>query len=298
VVAAEVVTADGAVRRIDRDHDADLFWALRGGGGAFAAVLSLDIQLVPLRTVYAGSMLWPMERAAEVLHAWRVWTHDAPDTVTSIARLLRYPPLPDLPEQLRGRRFVAVEAAFLEEADRPDIWLRPFRALKPEIDSFIVSAAPDLGQLHGDPAQPVPALSDHRLLRELPSDAVDALLACAGEAADLPLLAVDLRHLGAAMGTGAAHHGVLDRIDATYALFAVGLPVTPELGAAIPPALDRLRDALAGWSADTSYLNFADRPVDPARLFGPDTFARLQAVKAAYDPRQLLVSNHPIPLPD
>jgi hypothetical protein len=128
-------------------------------------------------------------------------------------------------------------------------------------------------------------------------EAVDALLACAGPAADVPLLAVDLRHLGAAMGTGAAHHGVLDRIDATYALFAVGLPVTPELGAAIPPALDRLRDALAGWSADTSYLNLADRPVDPARLFDPDRFARLRAVKAAYDPHQILVSNHPIPLP-
>jgi FAD/FMN-containing dehydrogenase len=293
VTALEVVTADGEVRRVDADHDPELFWALRGGGGSFGAVASLEVALHPVREVYAGQLMWPIERAPEVLHAWRAWTGEVPDTTTSIARLLRFPPLPDLAPHLRGRRFVAVEAACLRPAAAADRSLRALRALRPEIDTFATIPVAGLGQLHGDPDQPVPALADHRLLGEVPSAAIDAVLEAAGPDAVTPLLAVDLRHLGGALARSRPDHGVLDRVDADAAVFAVGLPVGPDLAAAIPAAFDGLRAALAPWDAGRDLLNLADQPSDPARLFG-DRAQRLRAVKAAYDPDHRFVANHPV----
>jgi hypothetical protein len=296
VLAAEVVTADGALRRIDGAHDPELFWALRGGGGAFAAVTALEVALHPIARVHAGVLRWPLEQASEVLHAWRVWTQEVPDSVTSIGRLLRYPPLPDLPVDLRGRAFVAVEVAFLDREADAERWLRPLRALRPTSDTFATVPAPALGQLHGDPTQPVPAIGDHHLLSELTPEALDALLEVAGPGRELPLLAVDVRHLGGAMGTARPDHGVLDRLAAGFALFAVGVPVTPEIEVAIGRALSALDAATAPWDAGRAYLNFADQPVEPSRLFGSARFSRLRAVKRAYDPQDRFLSNHPVPV--
>jgi FAD/FMN-containing dehydrogenase len=294
LVAAEVVTADGERRRVDADHDAELFWALRGGGGAFAAVTALEVALHPITEVHAGALSWPLEHAADVLHAWRVWTHEVPDRVTSIARILRYPPLPDLPPELRGQAFVRIEASFLDDEVEADRWLRPLRALRPDTDTFATIAAPALGQLHGDPEHPVPSLGDHRLLAELPAAAVDAILELVGPDRSSPLLAVDLRHLGGASGATAPGHGVLDRIDAAFALFTVGVPVAPDMAAAIGGSMEALGAAVAPWDAGRSYLNFAEQPAAPAQLFGGDGAARLREVKTAYDPMDRFVSNHAV----
>jgi hypothetical protein len=294
VVAAEVVTADGEARRVDADHDAALFWALRGGGGAFAAVTALEVALHPIAEVHAGALTWPLEHAADVLHAWRVWTHEVPDRVTSIGRILRYPPLPDLPPELRGQAFVRIEASFLDDEAEADRWLRPLRALRPATDTFATIPAPALGPLHGDPDHPVPSLGDHRLLTALPAAAIDVILDLVGPDRSSPLLAVDLRHLGGASGATAPGHGVLDRIDAAFALFTVGVPVGPDLAAAIGGSMEALGAAVAPWDAGRAYLNFAEQPADPARLFGGDGAARLREVKATYDPMDRFVSTHAV----
>jgi FAD/FMN-containing dehydrogenase len=111
VMAVELVTVDGRVRHVDAEHDADLFWAVRGGGGNFGVVTAMEVALYPVPEVYAGALFWPWERTAEVLHAWREWTASLPVSVTSVARVLQLPELPELPPQLRGGQFVAVEAA-------------------------------------------------------------------------------------------------------------------------------------------------------------------------------------------
>src|SRR5262245_8634371 len=106
VLSAQVVTADGEVVRADPETKPDLFWALRGGGGSFGVVTEVELALYPVTEAYAGWLIWPMERAAEVLGAWAEWTRDAPEEVTSVGRMLQLPPLPELPEILRGRQVV------------------------------------------------------------------------------------------------------------------------------------------------------------------------------------------------
>ncbi|MBE1582564.1 FAD-binding oxidoreductase [Nonomuraea angiospora] len=109
VTAATVVTADGRTLRVDAAREPDLFRALRGGGGRFALVTELEFALFPLTRVHAGAMYWPIERAEAVLSRWRDWTAAVPDSVISPGRLLRFPPLEDIPQAFRGRSLVAVE---------------------------------------------------------------------------------------------------------------------------------------------------------------------------------------------
>src|SRR3954463_8590893 len=83
VVAVELVTADGELERVDRDNEPDLFWALRGGGGSFSVVTAIEFNLFPYEHVYAGVLWFPVERATEILTAWRAWTDTVPDELTS-----------------------------------------------------------------------------------------------------------------------------------------------------------------------------------------------------------------------
>jgi FAD/FMN-containing dehydrogenase len=293
VVAAEIVTADGELLRIDAEHHADLFWALRGGGGSFGVVTALELELFAVAEVHAGMLLWPIERAADVLHAWRSWTERVPDSVTSVGRVLRFPPLPDLPPFLSGRALVVVEACFLDGQDEADALLAELRALQPEMDTFATIPAAALSQLHMDPPAPVPGLGDHRLLESLPADAVDRLLDVAGASVDSPLLSVEVRHLGGALAVSALAGGALDRIDGDYLMFAVGIPASPEIGDAVHAHLQAVGDALAPWDAGREYLNLAEKPTSSWRIFGA-SLARLMSVRAIYDPQGRFQANHTV----
>jgi FAD/FMN-containing dehydrogenase len=293
VVAAEVVTDGGEVLRVDADHHPDLFWALRGGGGSFGVVTALELELHPVAEVHAGMLLWPIERAREVLRAWRDWTERVPDSVTSVGRLLRFPPLAELPPFLSGRELVVVEATFLDGQEEADELLADLRALAPELDTFATVPAADLSQLHMDPPQPVPGIADHRLLGALPPHAIDALLDVAGAGVASPLLSVELRHLGGALAVGGPGHGALDRVEADYVMFAVGVPASPEVGAAVHAHLAAVGGALQPWDAGREYLNFAERPSSAWRVFGT-ALARLMTVRAMYDPHGRFQANHPV----
>jgi FAD binding domain-containing protein/berberine-like enzyme len=295
VRALEVVTADGALRRVDAEHDADLFWALRGGGGSFGIVTALEFTLYPIREVYAGVLFFPIERAEEVLQAWREWVPSVPDEVTSIGRLLKFPPLPELPPHLAGQAFAVVEATCLMDAAAADELLAPLRALGPALDTFRPTPVEELSELHMDPPGPVPGHGDGLLLDDLPAEAVTAFARFASP--DVPLLSLELRHLGGALAPGQADGGAVDSIDGAFAMFAVG--ITPDEPAmhAVRASLVAVQHALAPWSAGKCYLNFAESRKSGAALFGQEAFQRLQAVKAAYDPADLVRSNHPVPLP-
>src|SRR5262249_58896762 len=122
--------------RADAGREPDLFWAVRGGGGSVGVVTALQMRLYPVRDLYAGALFFPIQRSAEILHTWREWTGTVPDEVTSLGRILRLPPLPEVPGRLRGRSFAMVEAAYLGDAAAGAKLIRPLRQLGPELDTF------------------------------------------------------------------------------------------------------------------------------------------------------------------
>jgi hypothetical protein len=293
VVAAEVVTADGRMRRVDEHHDADLFWALRGGGGSFAVVTALEFALYPLTEIHAGVLFFPLEQTGAVLEAWRVWLPSVPETVTSVGRVLRFPPLPDLPPHLSGRSYAVIEVACQMAGHEADALLAPLRALGPALDTCATIPTTELAMLHMDPDGPVPAHGDGMLLGELTPESVAAFTRVAGPGSDLPLLSVELRHLGGALTPGRTE-GALGGIDAEFAAFAVGMVPVPEAMAAVQNAVAAVQHALAPWATGGAYLNFAERPKAGDALFGTEGHRRLAEIKAAHDPRDVIRANHRI----
>jgi len=297
VTAVELVNAEGEIVRADHENESELFWALRGGGGSFGVVTALEFQLYPIAEVYAGVLFFPIERGTEVLRAWSRWTEDVPDEVTSVGRFLQFPPIPDIPEPLRGGSFVVVEATSLLSESATDELLAPLRELGPAMDTFATIPVQRLSSLHMDPEHPVPGVGDGMLLRDFPEETVDAIVAAAGADSGSPLLSVEVRHLGGALGRMQPGHGALATIEARFAMFAVGISMTPEMGAVMKAHIEVVQAALASWDAGRDYLNFTERRERGERFFGSATYRRLQTVKGKVDPDDVFRSNHPVRLP-
>jgi hypothetical protein len=297
VRAIELVTADGRLVRADRESEPDLFWALRGGGGSFGVVTAIELQLLPITHAYAGVLFYPIERGSEVLHAWRELTHDdsLPDELTTVGRFLRLPPIPEIPEPVRGKSFVIVEAYHVGERAQADELLAPLRALGPANDTITTVPMPALSHLHMDPEEPLPGFGDGLMVAELPAEAVDAFVDVAGQNARFPLLTVELRQLEGALGRPHPTHGALSSIDAQYSLFAAGMVPAPELTGPVHAQVQAVKAALAPWAASHMYLNFAEGQGDPSRFWSEQAYHRLRRIKAAVDPDDLIRSNHPVP---
>src|SRR6516165_6821706 len=124
-----------------------------------------------------------------------------------MVHILRVPPLPEVPEHLRGRAFALVEAAYLGDARTGAELIQPLRRLGPELDTFAMIPAPALAQLNMDPPQPVPIQGDGAFLADAPAAAIDAVVALAGPDADTPLASVEVRHLGGALARPAPGGG-------------------------------------------------------------------------------------------
>jgi hypothetical protein len=297
VSAIEVVAADGEPRRVDADHDPDLFWALRGGGGGYAIVTALQVALVPIAELYAGALLLPAEVGADAVRAYRDWAETVPDEVTSIVRFLRPPPIPDVPEEIRDRPLLTLGAACIgSQADGERI-VAPLRELgDPIMDTFGQIPAAGLSRIHMDPEVPVPGLGHHALIAKLSDEAIDAFVETVGPEAGSPLLLAELRHLGGALGRPAENGGALSKLDASFAMFGIGLPMTPELGQAIESHLDELHDTMQPWASEGGYFNFAERPCDVEAILPAETCSRLAEVKRSWDPDGMILANHALAL--
>jgi FAD binding domain-containing protein/berberine-like enzyme len=295
VTAIEIVLADGRHVRCDENVHADLFWALRGGGGSFGVVTAMEFKLHPATELYGGPMFWPWERSAEVMKAWREWTRTAPESVTSCVRILHVPDMPDVPEPLRGRSFVNVDAAVLAPIEEAAAILAPLTGLAPEIAMVGPMEPVALSRLHNDPEQPMPFASGSLTLETLTDEAIDALLGVVGPGTETPLLLSEIRHLGGALGRRAAGSGALGRFPGEYLFLTGGIVTGVETAMAIDATAARAKAALEPCRATHNYLNFEERNTNPATLFDPQVYARLRQVKTVVDPEDMFRANHSIP---
>jgi hypothetical protein len=296
VRAIELVTADGSLVRTDRDHERDLFWALRGGGGSFGIVTAIELELVPITHAYAGLLWYPIERAGEVLHAWAELTRaDPPNELATAGRLLNLPPIPELPEPVRGKSFVAVEAVHLGDPATADELLAPLRALGPVNDTIQTVPAAALLDLFLEPEDPVAVVGDGLTLAELPPAAIDAFVDTAGAGAAVPLVSVEVRHLEGELGRERPGDGALSSLEAKYAMFAASMTPTPELRDVVRGQVATVKQAMAPWAARHMFLNLAGTRGPMDAFWAAPAFERLRAVKATVDPKNLIRANHTIP---
>lgn len=262
LLRAEVVTADGSIVTATADDHADLFWALRGGGGSFGVVTAMELRLHPVAQVYAGTACFALDRAPDTLMRYREWIADAPDAL-STAVLLTH--LPD------GERVLAIRAMHVGEADEARRLLAPLFAAAgpPLVDGMRPMRFAD-AQMGGT------APKQLELLEELRDAVIDALVA------DDAAPTIEVRHWGGAMARPAADAGPVGGREATLSVI-LDAPA-PGVAAAITP------HATGG-----SFLNFLADPRCTATAYTPADYEALREVKAAYDPDDLFRIGHAIP---
>ena len=295
LTAVEIVTADGEVRRIDHDNETDLFWAVRGGGGNYGVVTALEFDLFPAPEIYAGALFFPFERAPEVMHAWHeLVSAGLPDEITTVARVYQFPPLPILPELLRGKSFTVVQAAYLgDERDGAEL-IRPLTELGPDMNTFGMVEPAALGHLAMDPDQPLPYASSARIVADASHATIDAFLDSAGPGSPSQLASVELRSMGGALARRPEGAGARATLQGDYLMFAVGGVMSPEAGPVVQGQADGIAAALAPWDAGARYVNFEERTSDARLFYDEDTFRLLRALRTEWDPSGLFLANHEI----
>ncbi len=289
VRAIEVVTADGELRRVTADTDADLFWALRGGGaGSLGVVTAIEIDLMPITSMYAGNLLYPAAIAREVAARYRDWITDAPDELTSSLSFMNFPPLDDVPAPIRGQSFAIVRGAFLGSDDDGRALLDHWRSWRePTIDSWGRMPFADVALISNDPVDPMPGMSSTEWLVSLDDGAIDALARASFEHdGPSPLTFVEIRHAGGAISRSPSRPSAYSQRHEQYLLQMVGVAGGPEL-VALERFVADLRTQLSPWTTGGAYLNFLEGEEKVARTrsaFDAATWERLVAIKRRFDP--------------
>ncbi|TYB64924.1 FAD-binding oxidoreductase [Nonomuraea sp. PA05] len=287
----EVVTADGRFRTVTAGSDPELFFGLRGGKGNFGIVTAVELDLFPVTTLYAGSLVFPFQSAAAVLNAYRAWVETVPETVSSSAALVRMPDIPVLPEPLRGKQVVSIRVC-CTGSDGAAL-VEPLRAVAtPIVDLVREMPYADCASIHSDPLDPASVQERGGLLRELTADTIDALLAVAGGTTAPPDL-LEVRHLGGALARQPEVPNAISCRDGAFTLFMANIGGTDDaerVDAALSAAIERLRP----WCTGYTLLSFMSDVDGVEQGYTPEVHRRLVSLKQRVDPANLFRLNHNI----
>jgi FAD/FMN-containing dehydrogenase len=246
LVRADLVTADDSLVTASREHDAELFWAVRGGGGNFGVATSLVVRLHPVAEVYAGVSRFPIERAAETLAYFNEFAATEPDELTTAIIL-------DQGSTFTIKTLHVGPAADARRALSP-LWNVAGRPVEQDLRTV----------RYGDISLPAVAPRNFDLHRTLPTAMIDKLVGAVREGS---VSAVEVKHWGGAMARPAEDSGPVGHRDVPFSLTING------------PA-----DATRPYATGGSFLNFLHDPNAVATAYTPENYRRLREVKRAYDP--------------
>ncbi|MGW2647625.1 FAD-binding oxidoreductase [Streptomyces sp. NPDC001393] len=282
----ELVTADGELWRVTPDTDPELYWALLGAGQNLGIVTELEIGLVPVRTLYGGSLAFDGRAVdpAAVLRAYEAWTRTVPDEMTSSFAAVPYPDLPALPPHLRGTYVVSIRVA--HTGGDGDALVAPLREIGPLLsDSLREMPYAESHSIHSDPDFPHAYYGDSAVLRELDVERAGALLRATGPAAD-QMCVVQINHLGGALAR--PRPNAVPYREGRFLVRLLTVGERERARAVLDPAFALLAGDTLGRS-----LNFAFGAGDRnTGLYDPQTRKRLARVKGTYDPANLFRRNY------
>ena len=301
VRSLDVVTADGKQRHVTAESEPDLFWALRGGKGNFAVVTALEFDLFPVPRLYGGAIYFPGERTADVLRVWSDWHPRTPETMVTSIAVMRMPPIPELPEPVRGKFLVSVRIAYNGTTADGERMIAPLRAVAPAVlDTVRDMPYTEVASIHSEPTEPVPYYERGIMLREFPAQARDRLIELVGPDADTTLVIAELRALGGGWDREPAVPNAVATRGLPYSLLGVSAgPLSQEQQ--LKRSVAELLDGMKPWQADRRYVNnlAPDEAAEAAAIYGPERYKRLASIKKTYDPANMFRLNHNVvPAPD
>ena len=293
LLAADIVTADGELLRVDADHHPDLFWAIRGGGGNFGVVTRFRYRLHEVPSFVGGLLILPA--TAEVVAGFIAAAEAAPDELSAIANVMPCPPMPFVPEADHGKLVILALMAYAGDAESGERALAPFRALaQPIADMLDAMPYPQIYGPEDDSYHPL-AISKTMFVDRIDFPVARTIMEHL-EASDAAMRVAQLRVLGGAMArvpsdaTAFAHRA--SRIMVNIATFYEGADDKDRRAAWVDGLVAALQQGDRG-----AYVNFlADEGEERIRAAYPGaTWDRLVAVKARYDPTNLFRLNQNIP---
>jgi hypothetical protein len=282
----DVITADSQQLRISERENPDLFWAMRGGGGAFAALAGMQIRLYPVTTVYAGNLIYAPEDASEVFSRYREWVKDVPDELTSSIVLMNFPPFEMVPEIFRGKTFAFVRGCWCGDLAAGEQLLDYWRSWKkPVYDFWSPIPFSQAATISNDPVDPMPSFSNSAWLKDLDDETIATVIDYTLPKGGPPALVFsEVRHAGGAIARVPAETNAYSNRQALFNLEMIGInPIVQEHSTRL---LGELKSHLTGGV----YMNFLEGENVVARTreaYPPQTFKRLQAIKAEYDPNNM-----------
>lgn len=297
LVAADVVTADGAFRVASETSEPDLFWAIRGGGGNFGVVTSFEFRLSPVKDIYGGPMFFELDKAGDLLRFYRDFIVDAPEQLGCFPAYQIAPPLPFIPEDRHGEPFIAMVACWAGDLDAGERALQPIRDVAPRV-AEMVGPMPYPALNSAFDALVPPGLHHYwkaNFVKELTDDAIAAHLE---HGPKLPAVNSTM-HIYPI--NGACHRVAPDATafayrDATFATVIAGMwppdQVDDEAGTAW---VRDYYDATAPHSEEGGYVNFmASDDQDRVRANYRGSYERLREIKVKLDPGNLFRHNQNI----
>jgi FAD/FMN-containing dehydrogenase len=294
LVAAEVVTADGELLRVDDESHPDLFWAIRGGGGNFGVATRFQFRLQEVGTVVGGMLILPA--TADTIHSFVEAAETAPEELSAIANVMPAPPMPFLPPEQHGRLVIFAVLAYAGEVEAGERAVAPFRALaEPLADMVGPKPYPAIFEAGGDEEfHPVAAV--HTMFVDSIDRAAAETIVEQLQASTAMMAATQLRVLGGAAARVPADATAYAHRQSRIMVNVAALFGTPEEAPEHEPWVDGLADALRQ-DDQGAYVNFlGDEGEERIRAAYPgETWDRLVEIKRRYDPTNIFRLNHNIP---
>lgn len=286
VLAFEVVTGDGELRRASDTENPDLFWGLRGGKGALGIVTAVEIELIDQREIYGGSLWFDEPDVPAALRTWAVWSELLPDEGTTSFAIMRMPVMEGVPPFLAGKTTLHVRFAWTGDPAVGEEMIRALRAVAaPLVDTVAVMPYSRIGEIHADPDEPMPAHTNHVLLERFGAPGAELLLGLAGPGTPTMQNVVEIRRVGGAMRDALHGPSAFAWREAEYMVFTAGVLV-PEIAEPLLADARRLLAGLAPITAEGAYPNFAwgHGPQWVERVYPADVALRLRRISEHYDP--------------
>ena len=297
LLEADVVLADGRLVKASEEENEDLFWALRGGGGNFGVVTSFLFRGNPVSTVYAGPMLWELDRAEEIMRWYREFSPQAPEDLYGFFAFLVVPPVPPFPEHLHNRNMCGVVWCYCGPVEEAEEAFRPIREeVGPAAFEFLgPMPLPVLDSLF-DGLYP-PGLQEYwrgDFVNELSDEAI-ALHIRYGSELPTPLSTMHLYPIDGAVHQVGNNDTAFSYREATWSSVYFGCDPDPANAESITEWTKEYWAALHPYSAGGAYVNFMmDEGQERIKATYRDNFERLVAIKNEYDPTNLFRGNQNI----
>nr|WP_300052463.1 FAD-binding oxidoreductase [uncultured Nocardioides sp.] len=296
LLAADVVTADGSFHVASDKEDADLFWAIRGGGGNFGVVTSFEFRMSPVKDIYGGPMFFELDRAGDLLRFFREFIADAPEELGCFPAYQIAPPLPFIPEDRHGEPFIAMVTCWAGDLEAGEKALQPIRDVaSPMAEHVGVMPYPALNSAF-DALVP-PGLQHYwkaNFVTELTDDAIAAHLE---HGPKIPVVnsTMHIYPINGAAQRVAPESTAFAYRDATFATVIAGMWPDPADNDANTAWVKDYYAATAPHSEEGGYVNFmAEDDQSRIRANYRGNYDRLAETKRRYDPDNLFRHNQNI----